>query len=153
MLLKIRTDEDPILREVAKPVEQGADRRVLIEAMFRTMLEHRGLGLAAPQVGVSERILIAQVKGVRIVLINPQIVATGRHRAWNREGCLSIPGKFVGVRRYDRVVVTGWDEHWAAVKLEARHLTATVIQHELDHLDGKLMTDGEVTDARSAIYP
>lgn len=142
-ILELRTEHDPILRRFAEPVEHHADRKQLIADMFETMRAHKGIGLAAPQVGVSERILIAEVRGQRIVLINPQIETVSRHKAWNREGCLSIPGKFVGVKRPTSVTMTGYDENWSVVRLEARHQTAVVVLHEFDHLNGRLMTDME----------
>lgn len=141
--LDVRTQHDPILRRFAEPVPHGTDRKQLIADMIETMHAMRGIGLAAPQVGVSERILVVEVKGTRIVLVNPIVETRGRHKEWNREGCLSIPGKFVGVRRPTHVTVSGFDENWSAVRVEARYMVATVLQHELDHLNGVLMTDGE----------
>jgi peptide deformylase len=136
------------LRQVAAPLERGEDARPLAAEMIRTMIEGGGIGLAAPQLGVSKRLIVGlhQSEGWSFVLINPVITKRDKHRVWGREGCLSLPGKLVGVRRHKTVTVEGHDVEWKPVRIKARGLLARVLQHEIDHLDGRLMTDGEEPD-------
>jgi peptide deformylase len=144
MLLRILSDKDPALRRKADSVRQGAPVWTIVADMHETMLAARGIGLAAPQVGEPYRIIVANTTGNPITLINPVIEKTSKHKTWGKEGCLSVPGKMVGVLRYVSLTVTGFNERWEPARIEARYLLARVIQHELDHLDGILMTDGEL---------
>lgn len=108
--------------------------------MIETMHEANGIGLAAPQVGVSQRILVAQVEERLHVLINPRITKR-EGKEVGTEGCLSIPGVLADVPRAARVVLKGKNRRGRGVSLDAEGLLARVIQHEVDHLDGILFLD------------
>jgi peptide deformylase len=140
-ILDIRVLGDPILRQATTPVTAMTDElRRLVADMFDTMHHARGIGLAAPQVGRSERLAIVEVDDERFVLVNPQVV--GREgRARGEEGCLSIPDIYADVERPATVTVRALDEHFAPYEIEAGDLLARCIQHEIDHLDGKLFLD------------
>jgi peptide deformylase len=108
--------------------------------MFETMYAARGIGLAAPQVGRTERVAVVDVEDRRFVLVNPEILLReGSERA--EEGCLSIPDVYGDVDRATRVVVRALDEHGQQYELEATDLLARCFQHEIDHLHGKLFID------------
>jgi peptide deformylase len=132
---------EPILRSRAKPVAKVTkETRRLIEEMIETMRQAAGLGLAAPQVRVSQRLFVYDVGEGAHALINPKIVeAEGEELGI--EGCLSIPKLQGEVPRARRVVVTGLDGEGKSVRLEAEELLARVFQHEIDHLDGILFID------------
>lgn len=135
---------DPVLRERARPVERfDDDLAALARDMVQTMTAANGLGLAAPQVGVSLKVVVVSPDGQpgkEMVLVNPQIVATeGVEVA--EEGCLSFPGIFVKIRRFHRVRVRYRDVRGEDRETEVEGLFARAIQHELDHLDGRLLVD------------
>lgn len=140
-ILPIREFEDPILRKKALPVEKITRRtQRIIKDMIETLHDAEGAGLAAPQIGLSERMIVVDVGEGPIALINPQILeADGSQR--DVEGCLSLPGISGYVTRKDRVVVEGLNENGKAVRLEAKGLMSRAFQHEIDHLDGKLFVD------------
>lgn len=139
--LKIVTIGDPILRKKAKTVKRVNDSiRELLDSMVMTMRRAHGVGLAAPQVGVSKRVVVVETEEGLFELINPEIVrAEGSDVA--TEGCLSIPGKVGEVERYSKVCVSGLDRDGKRVWLDADGLLARAIQHEVDHLDGILFLD------------
>ena len=135
---------DERLRTVAKPVDQMDDAlRALIDDMFDTMYDAPGIGLAATQVNVHKRVIVIDVseeKNQPLVLINPEIVEkTGEEEM--DEGCLSVPGIYERVQRADRVKVRALDRNGKPFELETGGLLAVCIQHEIDHLDGKLFVD------------
>ncbi len=103
--------------------------------------EEDGVGLAAPQVNVSKRLIVCSDRDNEYVIFNPTIIATSETRKSDFEGCLSLPGLNGKVERFDRVVVTGKDENWDDIEIKARGLMAVVFQHEIDHLNGVLYTD------------
>ena len=140
-ILDIRVLGDPVLRRETTPVpDVNDDVRALISDMFETMYAAEGIGLAAPQVGRGERVAVVDVEGERYALVNPVIVESdGRERG--EEGCLSIPEIFGDVDRASRVVVSALDENGSAFEVGATGLLARCIQHEIDHLDGKLFID------------
>ena len=140
-ILDIRVLGDPVLRKETKPVtEITDDLRQLISEMFNTMYAAEGIGLAAPQVGRTERIAVVDVEGAKYTLINPEIISTeGSARA--EEGCLSIPDIYGDVTRPSRVVVRATDENGKAFEVEAAELLGRCLQHEIDHLDGRLFID------------
>lgn len=140
-LLEIRVLGDPVLRAVTTPVADVTDElRQLIDDMFDTMHAAQGIGLAAPQVGRLERIAIVDVEHRPLVLVNPEIVADrGSDRA--EEGCLSIPDIYGDVTRPAQVTVRALDREGRPFELEATGLLARAIQHEIDHLHGKLFID------------
>ena len=139
--LDIRVLGDPILRTETEPVvEVTGELRELIDDMFATMYAAEGIGLAAPQVGRTERLAVVDVEGARYALINPVIVEReGSARA--EEGCLSIPEVFGEVDRAHRVTVRALDADGKPFELTAADLLARCIQHEVDHLHGKLFVD------------
>ncbi len=140
--LFIRKDDDPILRKVSRPVEAITPRiRTLVEDMIETMRAANGCGLAAVQVGILRRIVVIEVEeGTVYVLINPEIVKTAGHQE-EREGCLSVPGRWGITNRPRRVTVRATDLDGSVYELTGTDLLARAICHETDHLDGKLFTD------------
>jgi peptide deformylase len=141
-LLTVRLYGDPILRQAAASVpEMTPEIRRIIADMTETMWHQVGIGLAAPQVGISRRILVMDDgRGGARALINPVIVDRGGS-VKEEEGCLSIPGIFAPVERAQWVRVTARDAEWQELDFEAEGLQARVVQHELDHLDGILFID------------
>jgi len=143
-VLEILEFPDPRLRTKARPVEQVDDAlRALADAMLATMYAAPGIGLAATQVDVHQRLVVIDVsenKDQPLVLVNPEIVARDGSQVY-QEGCLSVPGIFADVERADRVTVRALDRNGAPFELEADGLLAVCIQHELDHLDGKVFVD------------
>lgn len=141
-LLRIRQFGDPALRESARVVEAVTDtHRTLIADMIETMRDAPGVGLAAPQVGVLERIFVWEVEGQVGAVINPVIVERSADEAEFDEGCLSLPGISYPVVRPSEVTVEGLDENGEPLRIEATALRARVFQHESDHLDGVLFID------------
>jgi peptide deformylase len=140
-LLDIHVLGSPVLREDTIPVGDITDEiRRLIDDMFETMRAAKGIGLAAPQVGRRERLAVIDVDDNPIVIINPEIVQSeGRDRA--EEGCLSIPDLYGEVDRATRVVVRAVDRHGRPFEISASDLLARCLQHEIDHLHGKLFID------------
>lgn len=115
--------------------------------MVETMYAADGVGLAAPQIGLSERLIVVDVGDGPICLVNPELVL-GEGSVIDREGCLSIPGVYGYVERYGRVVVTGLDAKGKPKKVDAHGWLARALQHEIDHLDGILFIDKATGIAR-----
>lgn len=139
--LKIRVFGDPLLRKKAKAVGKITDRhRAILSEMAQIMYGNAGIGLAAPQVGVSEAMIIADTGSGLYKLINPQIVKKEGEQAIE-EGCLSVPGVCFKIKRARKVTVEAEDEFAKPVSLEAEGLLACVFQHEIDHLKGRLIVD------------
>lgn len=142
-VLEIRVLGDPALRKETKPVATVTDDvRRLIDDMFETMRLAKGIGLAAPQVGRFERVAVIDVGGSHgpLALVNPEIV--GRDGSIKgEEGCLSIPDVYDDVERSANVVVRALDRSGAPVVVEGEGLLARCLQHEIDHLHGKLFID------------
>lgn len=136
---------DERLRAVAKPVAKVDDAiQTLIDDMIETMYAQRGIGLAAPQVNVSKRIVVIDVSENRdnpIALINPEIISTESEMMEMMDGCLSIPDSFSTTTRYRYLKIKAWDREGNDIELEAADLFAGCIQHEIDHLNGKLFID------------
>lgn len=141
-VLDIRVLGDPILREETSPVEQITDAlRMLAKDMFDTMYLAKGIGLAAPQVGRSERLAVIDVNDKAFVIINPEIIELDSKTAKAEEGCLSIPDVYGDVGRPVRVRVRALDLEGKPFEIEADELLARCLQHEIDHLHGKLFID------------
>ena len=142
--LKILEFPDPRLRTKAVPVENVDDAlRALIDNMFETMYDAPGIGLAATQVDVHQRLLVADVtpdKSDPHVLINPEILEKDGVTVTD-EGCLSVPGYYEEVERAQHIRVRFLDRNGDSQEMEAEGLLAVCIQHEMDHLDGKLFVD------------
>ena len=144
-LLQILRYPDPRLHTVAKSVV-SVDTRIqtLITDMLQTMYEAKGIGLAATQVDVHERLIVMDVSEERdqpLILINPQLVWTSAETHLNEEGCLSVPGIYDGVERFDAVTVSALDGTGVSRMVEAQDLLAVCIQHEMDHLMGKVFVE------------
>lgn len=145
-LRHIRAFGDPALRERARPVEAFDDAlHEEVETMTALMDDALGVGLAATQVGILHRVLVYRVpddpeSGVH-VLVNPELEWSSQEREAFPEGCLSLPGVWVDVERPARVRVVARDEHGEEVRVEAEGAHASVVQHEMDHLDGVLVLD------------
>jgi peptide deformylase len=138
---------DPVLREPARAVKRFDDElRELVDDLFQTMIYEEGAGLAAPQIGVSLRVLVVDVRReegdeARVALVNPRVVEHSTRSDKEPEGCLSIPGVTEVVRRPAGVTVEGFTPEGKPVTLEAEGLFARALQHEIDHLDGVLFID------------
>jgi len=145
-LLEIRKFPAPVLKRKAEPVSAfDEDLQKLIDDMVETMYAAPGVGLAAPQVGVSKRLAVVDIssrdeKHPLIVLINPCIVRTDGEIEFE-EGCLSIPEYTAKVKRSENLVVRAHDRAGSKVEIEAGGLLAIALQHEIDHLDGLLLID------------
>jgi len=140
-LLSLHLLGSPVLRQRSADVQAvDDDVRRIIDDMFETMDAARGVGLAANQVGLAQRIAVIDAEGHRFVMVNPVIVeAEGLATA--EEGCLSIPEIYGDVTRAERVVLEALDRDGQPFRLEAEGLAARAIQHEIDHLDGILFLD------------
>jgi len=144
---EIRVFPDPVLREKSRPVERFDEGlKKLVEDMVETMYLRDGVGLAAPQLGESLRVVTidaragAEEEKKPLILINPEIVQKEGDIVWN-EGCLSFPGIYEEIKRADRVVVNARDLDGVQFTVEAEGLLAVALQHEIDHLDGILIFD------------
>lgn len=145
--LKIVKFGDPMLRKVARPVDEITPRIItLLDDMIETMRDAGGCGLAAPQVGVLRRIAIIEVEDGKVYeLINPKIVAFAGQQT-EQEGCLSNPGAYGITKRPAAVTVRAMDRHGKEYELRGTELLARAICHECDHLDGKLYTDVQIRE-------
>lgn len=144
-ILEILEYPDKRLRTIAKPVTEVTDNiRQIIDDMFETMYEAPGIGLAATQVNVHLRIVtmdLSEDKDEPLVFINPEVTVLDGELESMQEGCLSVPGFYEDVTRIEHCLVKALDRNGEPFELEARGLLAVCIQHELDHLEGKLMVD------------
>ena len=155
-VLKVFTLGDPILRKKAhKVTDFGAKLQTLIDDMSETMLDAPGVGLAAPQVGVRQRVIVVYLPGeteedietygegagVLYAVVNPEIAKASREHIDGTEGCLSVPGYLGTVSRAEMVKVKGQDRHGKKFRIKATGWLARVFQHEIDHLDGVLFID------------
>jgi len=139
--LEIRKYPDSILRKIAFEVKEITGQEVrLFEEMLFTMRHFAGIGLAAPQIGISRKLIVADIGNGAVMLANPKILkAKGAGKM--EEGCLSIPGIGVVIDRAEEIIVTGLNEKGKVIELKAQGFLARVLQHEIDHLDGKLIID------------
>jgi peptide deformylase len=140
-ILDIRVLGDPVLRERTDPVASVTDDiRQLVDDLFETMYAAEGIGLAASQVGRRERVAVVDVSESPLVLINPEIVSR-QGNARDEEGCLSIPDIYGEVERPDNIVLRALNRDAESFEIEATGLLARCIQHEVDHLEGRLFID------------
>jgi peptide deformylase len=134
-----------VLRRKAEAIPTpGPELDRLVADMFETMYDASGIGLAAPQIGLSERLIVVDVKedGAQpMALLNPTVVESGSGKDRVEEGCLSIPGVAATVERPTSVVVEATDARGQAVRIQAQGMLARCLQHEIDHLDGVLFID------------
>jgi peptide deformylase len=144
-MLSIETGQsNPILRQKAEEIKQiNAQIKQLALDMVETLEAHQGLGLAAPQVNQSLRLIVVKPEPGRkaLILINPKIKKASRRKTIMQEGCLSLPDVFVAVERSEKITVEALDINGQTIKIKAKGLLARVIQHEIDHLDGILIVD------------
>ena len=144
-LLTILRYPDPRLHKVARPVANVDARiRALVADMLETMYEAEGVGLAATQVDIHERVIVTDTSEHRdqpLVLINPEIVWRSEETTLGEEGCLSVPAIYDKVQRHTAVTVRALDQHGAAFERRVEGLTAVCVQHEMDHLVGKVFVE------------
>ena len=144
-VLDILHHPDPRLRNVAAPVDTVDNTvRELADDLLETMYSARGIGLAAVQAGIARRVIVVDVSPERnapLALINPRVAQTHEEEAEFEEGCLSVPGVYETVSRPTRVRVEALDRDGRAVSIEAEGTLAACLQHEIDHLDGRLFVD------------
>ena len=141
----IKIYPDPVLRKISDEVHEiNESTRALIKDMFEIMEEEGGIGLAAPQVGISKRIIVLSLKEKnfeKMALINPVIVSSSKETAFMEEGCLSIPGINADVQRSTKLIARGLTRSGRMVEITASNLLTRVLLHEIDHLDGVLFID------------
>jgi peptide deformylase len=139
--LEIRKYPDGILRKKCIQIGEITDREIrLFEEMLFTMQHFAGIGLAAPQIGIAKNLIVADIEEGAIKLANPMILkAEGLDKL--EEGCLSIPGVAVNIERPYEIIVSGLDENNRVIEIKAKGLLARVLQHEIDHLRGRLIID------------
>lgn len=155
-ILEVIQPDNPILRKKAIKVTSFDDKfQTLVDDMIETMIDAPGVGLAAPQVAVSQRLIIVrlpdsteedreeygELAGKLYVVANPKIIKSSKEMVSGVEGCLSIPGILGDVDRHESVVVTGQDRDGKPTRVKAKGWLARVFQHEIDHLDGQLFID------------
>ncbi len=140
-ILKIRVFGDPVLRKKTKPVKEASSvHRDILRGMAQLMYAQSGVGLAASQVGLNESMIVVDIGQGLYKLINPKVAEKDGSRVME-EGCLSLPGVCIKVKRAKRVIVKAQDDDFKPVTIEAEDLLACVFQHEIDHLNGKLIID------------
>ena len=142
-IYNVVTVGDEILKVKAKEVSKFDERiEKLVRNMIETLNEEDGVGLAAPQVGISKRVIIAydEENDTIYELVNPVIIES-EGSALGKEGCLSVPGKIGSVKRFTRIVVEGKNAKGNDIRIEAKDMFARILQHEIDHLNGILFID------------
>lgn len=133
---------DPVLRQVAKKVTQvPEDMPEFVDRMMEIMHDANGVGLAAPQLAISQRVIVYDIGEGARAIVNPQILKMSGEQTEPMEGCLSIPGLQGVVKRANEIVVKGLDQYGKPIRIRGEGYTARVIQHEVDHLDGILFID------------
>jgi peptide deformylase len=149
-LAQIRQYPDAALKMAARPVEEfDEDLQRLVDRMKQLMVDANGIGLAATQVGVLQRLFVFQIsEDETVALANPEIVDRGEETSVEDEGCLSIQGVLLPVERPTSIAIAGQDEHGAEVRYELEEPYSRVAQHESDHLDGVLILDRTTPEAR-----
>lgn len=154
-ILEIIQPDNPVLRKKAhKVTSYDARLQKLVDDMLETLLDAPGVGLAAPQVAVSQRLILVRLPddeesreeygdqaGRLYVVANPEIIKASRHMVEGVEACLSIPGYFGSVDRHESVTVKGFDRYGKPIRIKADGWLARVFQHEIDHLEGRLYID------------
>ena len=144
-ILSILCYPDPRLHKVAQPVAQVDERiQTLVKDMLETMYDAQGIGLAATQIDVHERVVVIDVSEERnepLVLINPEIIWASEEKQLGEEGCLSVPGIYDGVERSTSVKVKALDENGVSREIAAEGMLAICMQHEMDHLLGKVFVE------------
>ncbi len=140
-VFKIKKYPEKVLREKCRPVQAVTEReKNIFQKMLRTMYHFKGIGLAAPQVGITERLIVADIGEGAVTLANPQIINVKENDELE-EGCLSIPQAQVNVLRSYEITVNGLNEKGELQEMKVKGLMARVLQHEIDHLEGKMIID------------
>ena len=139
--LELRIYPDSVLREICRPVGQfDSSLRDFADEMHTLMLRHQGVGLAAPQVGIQRRVIVADVGDGPVFVVNPEILEhTGSSIL--TEGCLSLPGTRIDIQRALGIEIMGWSPMGEALRFRSHGMFARVLQHEIDHLNGVLIID------------
>ncbi|MDP2930334.1 MAG: peptide deformylase [bacterium] len=143
-MLNIKKYPDPILKKIAEPVtEIGPAVWELIRQMKEMLGQGqedgvKGVGLAAPQVGISKKIIVVSTKEGLKGFINPEVISSNRQKEKDKEGCLSLPGLWLNIRRAKKVKISALDEKGEKIEIDADRFLARVFQHEIDHLNGIL---------------
>lgn len=139
----IRTTPDPVLRSTAEPVTEFGGKKLesLMARMAEVMVEMDGVGIAAPQIGVSRRVIGFRYEDNIVMVCNPTIVAVSEETQFGPEGCLSCPDESVSVNRYVGVAVVGQSFDGEESMIKCTDFPARIIQHEIDHLNGRLILD------------
>ena len=142
MIKEIFKYPNPILRRKSERIKEiGPEIRELALNMLKIMKENRGLGIAGPQVGELKRIIVVQTEGGPKVFINPEIVKRGEEAEIGEEGCLSLPGLYLKIKRQKKLILKTLNEKGEKIEMEAKGIFARILQHEIDHLDGILFID------------
>ena len=150
--MDIRTYGDATLRRQAQPIDAIDDEvRNLCQLMVEVMIRENGVGLAAPQIGVSKRVFVIDADDELYIFINPELVELSEETEEMREGCLSVPGVDAMVARSTRAVVEGLNLDGERIRLEGEGITGRAIQHEMDHLNGNLYIDRVSTARRQSL--
>lgn len=138
---KVVLNGDPVLRKISRPVKEVNDNiRKLLANMAETMYHEKGVGLAAPQVGINKRVIVVDVGDGLYKLVNPEIISSSGIQD-GPEGCLSVPNIVGNVKRSEHVQVKALNENGENILLEASGFKARAFQHEIDHLNGIIFTD------------
>lgn len=154
-MLKIITGaKTAVLLKKTEKVKDFLSKEIqdLVPQMLQTMREARGVGLAAPQIGKSIRLAVAEVEGKIYYLVNPEITSYSQEKTICEEGCLSLPGEFFPILRSEEVAVRYQNEKGLPKKMRAKKLLAVVIQHEVDHLDGILIVNRYKKQQRKNVF-
>jgi len=154
--LRLRYLGDPVLRRKSRTIDKiSAKTRETIEAMWQVMYENNGIGLAAPQVGLSQRIVVLDTRepGEKYAIVNPEVVWQGKEITPLSEGCLSVPGLEGEVFRPSEVRVSGYDPDGKRIEVVGKNLLAKVLQHEIDHLYGVMFVDHVSSEELERLKP
>lgn len=141
-LLVIRKYPDPVLKQKAEQIKDCfPELKKLAKDMIETMEQSEGVGLAASQIGISKKIIIVQTGKCSKVFLNPKIIKKSRRSEAEEEGCLSVPGVFLKIKRSDKIEIEAENLKFERVRISAEGMLARIFQHEIDHLNGKLIID------------
>jgi peptide deformylase len=128
------------LKQISDEVPFGCDNSLSINDMWAALNKTNGVGIANIQIGFADRIIIINTDKCKMVVVNP-VLSEGKYPKLSNEGCLSVPGKQVKVKRFNHIVISGFDENWNPIKKKLKALSAFVAQHEVDHLNGITIAD------------
>lgn len=138
---KITKYYSSVLRKKAKQVSLDKETKELIKRMKKAVKEHDGIGLAAPQVGESKRVIVIETGEGFTAFLNPEIIKKGKEKVTTKEGCLSVDGVWLDVERAKKIKAVAINEEGEKIEIETEGVLAVVLQHEIDHLNGILFID------------